>query len=163
MICAFEASIMLSGLRRLCGQSPIGPSGVADHSRARTRAPISPPPCSQSEPDVGAIATLTGRTRALRRLGKRAGRAVVRDLARAPQETTGIVPEIMLEVFDAVAHAVVRAHLLGQHEIDCDVLGHLLEGTVAFLPRPDDCERRCHGTSHAYTSVRRSSTSASSE
>src|SRR6185503_8749175 len=120
MICAFEASIMQSGLRKLCGQWSIGPSGVVDQSRARTRAPISPPPCSQSEPDVGAIATLTGRTQTLRPLGKRTRRAVVRDLARAPQETAGIVPEIRIELVDAVPSALVGAHPLGQHEIDWD-------------------------------------------
>src|SRR6185503_306074 len=113
MICALEASIMLSGLRKLCGQSPIGPSGVTDQSRARTRAPISPPPCSQSEPDVGAIATLTGRTRTLRPFGKRARRAVVRELARAPQEMAGIVPEIMIELVDAAASAAAGSHILG--------------------------------------------------
>ena len=29
---------------RLCGQCSIGPTGVCDQSRARMRAPISPPP-----------------------------------------------------------------------------------------------------------------------
>jgi hypothetical protein len=35
---------MLTVLRRLWGHVPTGPSGVFDQSKARMRAPISPPP-----------------------------------------------------------------------------------------------------------------------
>src|SRR4029079_4207833 len=47
MTCAREASIIPTAERRLWGQSARGPSGVAAQSRARVRAPISPPPISQ--------------------------------------------------------------------------------------------------------------------
>src|SRR5262245_8966591 len=33
-----------TAVRRLCGQSSTGPTGVADQSKARVRSPISPPP-----------------------------------------------------------------------------------------------------------------------
>src|SRR5688572_1001067 len=136
MICAFEDSIMESGVRKLCGQRPIAPSAVFDQSSARTRAPISPPPCSQSSLDDGAGATLRGRTRSLR-LRRGARRVVVGDLTRAPQETAWIDAEVALE---------------------------LVERTLAALPCPSSRFRRSrYGRAHgvAYT-LRRSSTSASS-
>src|SRR5665213_971812 len=41
-------SRMRSAVRRLCGQVSGGPSGVADQSWARVKAPISPPPARKS-------------------------------------------------------------------------------------------------------------------
>ena len=53
MICALEGSMMLTALRRLCGQLSTGPSGVSDQSLALISAPISPPPASQGATAVG--------------------------------------------------------------------------------------------------------------
>jgi hypothetical protein len=40
--------MMLTAVRRLCGQRATGPSRVADQSKERISAPISPPPARQS-------------------------------------------------------------------------------------------------------------------
>src|SRR5688572_17723936 len=111
MICAFEDSIMLKGVRKLCGQRPIGPSGVFDQSSARTRAPISPPPCSQSAPGPGAITTLSGHTVSAV-LGTTLVAAVVRYLARTPQEMARVRPEVVLELVEAFSLRV-----LGRQEL----------------------------------------------
>src|SRR5271154_4733621 len=44
----FEARQRLTVVRRLCGQEPMGPSGVLLQFIDRTSFPISPPPTSQS-------------------------------------------------------------------------------------------------------------------
>jgi hypothetical protein len=45
-IWAFDGSRMLMALRRLWGHADVGPSEVEAQSKARMRAPISPPPAS---------------------------------------------------------------------------------------------------------------------
>src|ERR1041384_272508 len=48
--------MMLTAVRRLCGQRATGPSRVVDQSNARISAPISPPPARQSAPaDLDAV------------------------------------------------------------------------------------------------------------
>ena len=47
-------SRMRTAVRRLCGQVSGGPSGVADQSKARVNAPISPPPARKSA-EVGLL------------------------------------------------------------------------------------------------------------
>jgi hypothetical protein len=43
-----ESSMMLTAVRRLCGQVLTGPSFVLDQSNERIIAPIVPPPAKQS-------------------------------------------------------------------------------------------------------------------
>jgi len=61
MICAFDGNSMLTALRRLCGQTVIGPTGVHDQSMARMRAPISPPPARYSSANAALSLFVTGR------------------------------------------------------------------------------------------------------
>src|SRR5262245_51510285 len=139
MICAFEDSIMLSGVRRLCGQRPIGPSGVLDQSSARTRAPISPPPCSQSAPELAAP-TLTAGPPDSAGLSTGLIASVVRPLARAPQEMARICPEIVLELFEAVS-----ARALGCYKLAWYPCNHVLEWALTSAPGSTELRRWCHG------------------
>jgi hypothetical protein len=43
-----EESASPTAVRKLCGHTVSGPSGVHDQSKARMQCPISPPPTSQS-------------------------------------------------------------------------------------------------------------------
>src|SRR5690349_1033320 len=53
--------MMLTAVRRLCGQPETGPRGEDDQSKERISAPISPPPARQSRPSRVAVRELTAR------------------------------------------------------------------------------------------------------
>src|SRR5215213_3232653 len=54
--------MMLTAVRRLCGQPETGPRGEDDQSKERIIAPISPPPARQSRLSRAAVRELTART-----------------------------------------------------------------------------------------------------
>jgi hypothetical protein len=57
-----ELRMMLTAVRRLCGQPAIGPRGEDDQSKERISSPISPPPVRQSRLSTDAVRGLTKRS-----------------------------------------------------------------------------------------------------